>query len=548
MPKSGYIGKQIGNYRIVTELSRSFYSIIFRGEHIFLSQRVVAIKLLHAYLDSPQEHERFLQEARMLERLRHQHILPIIDFGIYEGLPYLLIEYAQNGSLRDRLQRRSSQYLLSVEEALAILKQVGEALHYAHEQNIVHRDLKPENILFNARNEALLADFNIATVLEAASTQPVDLIGTPFYMAPEQFDGMISTKSDQYALGCIAYELFTGRRPFNATNAYKLGFQHKNEDPPPPTQLNPQLPLHIEQAILKAMRKERAERYMSVSAFIRALQLSPIQTTQSIAERRLQSRLKLCEEERRTCEHAILNPNSSIFHLKRGDLLYNLKRDEEALQAYEQAIQLDAHLAEAYEGKGKVLYGFNRLEEALVAYERAIQIAPHLARAYDGKGWVLWHLNRYEEALAAYEQAIELDPNYFSAYQGKGNSLFEIQHYKESVTAYESAIQLNSQLIYAYHGKANALFELRRYEDAFAAYEEAIRLDPKFAYAYHGKANALWGLKRFDEALVAYEQAIQLDPSTGLHYKHKGDLLKWLGRLEEAEQAYQRAQKLGYRE
>jgi len=545
---SPYVGKQIGNYRIVTELASSYFSHIFRGEHIFLPQRVVAIKLLHAYLDSQQESERFLQEAQFLAMLKHRHILPIIDVGIYEKLPYLVVEYARNGSLRDRLLRRSSSHPLPMEEALAILRQVGQALHYAHELNVVHRDLKPENILFNARNEALLADFNIATVLETAKTKSIDIVGSPLYMAPEQFEGTISKRSDLYALGCIAYELVTGHPPFNAPNAFTLGLKHKNEQPSPPTQLNPQLPRHIEQAILKALAKERADRHISVSAFITALQISSIQKSkeQLEAERSTISSLRQCEETLVTYEHAILNPNSAIFHSKRGDLLYGLKRDEEALAAYERAIQLDSHLAEAYEGKGNALYYCDRYEEALAAYEQAIQLNSHLAKAYDGKAWTLWHLKRYDDALKAYDRAIELDPGTASTYHGKGNVLFELRRYQEAATAHQESIRRNPKLTYAYFCEGNALFELRRYEEALAAYGGAIRLDPKLAHAYNGKANSLWGLKRYEEALATYDQAISLNPSADLYYRNKGKLLKFLGRIKEAEQAYDKARQLGY--
>lgn len=208
-----YIGKQIGNYRIVTEIASSYFSHVFRGEHVFLHERIVAIKLLHAYLDSPQESDRFLQEAQFLAKLRHRYIMSIVDVGTFENLPYLVVEYAQNGSLRDRLRRHPSPRPLPLDEALTILLQVGQALQYAHEMNVVHRDLKPENILFNSRNEALLADFNIATVLETAKTKSIDIIGSPLYMAPEQFEGIISKRSDLYALGCIAYELLQDARP-----------------------------------------------------------------------------------------------------------------------------------------------------------------------------------------------------------------------------------------------------------------------------------------------------------------------------------------------
>jgi serine/threonine protein kinase len=272
---------QIGNYRITTEIGSGGYGKVYQGQHAILLERIVAIKLLHSHLSSPEERERFLAEARVLEHLKHPHILLIFDVGIHEGFPYLVAEYAPNGSLRHRIRK----YLpnpLPIEEALTILAQVGEGLSYAHYRNVIHRDLKPENILFNAQDHALLADFGLATTLSTASIKQTAIVGTPSYMAPEQFQNSISKEGDQYALGCIAYELFTGRPPFTASDFFAIGFEHLMKDPVPPTQLNPSLPLHIEGAILKAIAKQRADRHADIRAFIRALH-TPVEADPQIS-------------------------------------------------------------------------------------------------------------------------------------------------------------------------------------------------------------------------------------------------------------------------
>lgn len=260
----------LGNYHIIAEIGSGSSGRVYQGKHIILTERVAAIKLLHSHLRTPEEYARFVEEARILERLKHPHILHIFDVGIHEGFPYLVAEYAPHGSLRNHLRK----YLpnpMPVEEALTILTQVGRGLYYAHRHNIIHRDLKPENILFNVRGQALLADFGLATTLSTESILHATVIGTPSYMAPEQFQGSVSKESDQYALGCIAYELFTGRAPFTASNHFTMGINHLVKDPIAPTQLNPQLPPHIERAILKAMAKQRADRYADIKAFILAL-------------------------------------------------------------------------------------------------------------------------------------------------------------------------------------------------------------------------------------------------------------------------------------
>ena len=275
MANTGDIGKTIGNYRLVAEIGSGAFGIVYRCEHAFLSNRIGAMKLMHAtHLDSWKDRESFLLEARLLEMLKHPHILPIMDVGIHEGFPYLVTEYAPHGSLRDLMQHRYPN-LIPPPEAVRIIVEIGEALNHAHQQNIIHRDLKPANILFNSKSEALLADFGIATTLATASIKFVDASGSPAYMAPEQFQGTVSKESDQYSLACIAYELFTGRRPFDAPDPFTLGFKHLMEMPVPPSHFNPQIPPYVEQAVLKALAKQRADRYPDIQAFITALQGAP---------------------------------------------------------------------------------------------------------------------------------------------------------------------------------------------------------------------------------------------------------------------------------
>lgn len=266
METHGLIGQEIGNYRIIASINSGAYGTVYKAEHTYLHQYIVAIKLLFMSMGSEEERERFVQEAQILAMLEHPHILSLLDFGLNEHRPYLIVKYAAGGSLRDLLKR---QPLLEPSHAIRILTQVGQAMHYAHQHQIIHRDLKPENILFNAQGDALLADFGIATTLSNASVQQLTTIGgTPSYMAPEQFQGVISREGDQYALGCIAYELVTGRRPFSAPDLVSLGFKHRNEQPIPPRQLAPHVPAVMEVAILKAMAKQRSDRYADIPAFL----------------------------------------------------------------------------------------------------------------------------------------------------------------------------------------------------------------------------------------------------------------------------------------
>ncbi len=280
MPQDEFIGRQVGNYIIVNRIASGSFGRVYKGHHSVYTDRFVAIKILHMmYQHTEEERKRFLQEAHLLEMLKHPHILPIIDVGFYYEMLYIVTEYALEGSLRDRL-RRIAPALLSQEETIIILTQIAEALQYAHQRHVIHRDLKPENILFKTRQNALLADFGVATVISRSSLQSTASAGTPLYMSPEQFQNKVSKESDQYALACIAYELFTGRVPFDGGSSVALMFQHLNEAPLPPSQINPAVPATVERAILKALSKKREDRYGRVMAFVQALQYP--QTTSSV--------------------------------------------------------------------------------------------------------------------------------------------------------------------------------------------------------------------------------------------------------------------------
>src|SRR6266566_7030494 len=371
MQQDQYIGQQFGNYRLVQQLDCGNFGCVYRAEHLYLKNSIVAIKVLHAHLTCQQKIQGFLQEANLLAMLKHPHILPILDVGIQNGFPYMVMEYCSAGSLRQRL-RRQRPHPLPVDEALTILNQVGQALAYVHQHQVMHRDLKPENILFNAKGEALLADFGIAKMLATIGVQQGTITGTPAYMAPEQFRGLASREGDQYALGCIAYEILTGQKPFTASDMVSMMYKHVSEQPVAPRDLNPRLPTHIEQAILTAMAKERKARHADVAMFIAALRKSAQQW------------------------------------FEEGTTFRNLKRYQEALAAFEQAIRLD----------------------------------PNFALAYNNKGNALGNLKRYQEALAAFEQAIRLDHNYANAYYNKGNALEALRKKQQAQQAYERAKQL----------------------------------------------------------------------------------------------------------
>ncbi|GHO41861.1 hypothetical protein KSX_00240 [Ktedonospora formicarum] len=265
------VGQDIGNYRLLAEISHGESAIIYQAVHRILTTRLVALKVLYtAHFSVESDQEDFFREAYVLAKLEHPHILPLIDANIYAGLPYIITEFAAHGSLRSKLNRRPASSW-SMDETLVVLRQVGEALHFAHQQNIVHSDIKPENILFRTEKQTVLADFDIARVLSRGNAAVQSLGGTFAYMAPEQFHGKVRKESDQYALGCLTYELLTGRRPYRGEDQSTWMHAHLYERPLAPTQVHASLSPQVDEIIFKAIAKKYSDRYKDIPSFLEAL-------------------------------------------------------------------------------------------------------------------------------------------------------------------------------------------------------------------------------------------------------------------------------------
>jgi len=271
--------QQIDNYRLIRPLGKGNFGEVFLAEHVS-KQTQVAIKLLRTRL-SPENMIDFLNEARTM-RLHHPNIMRIVDFGIVEDMPFLVMDYVSGGTMR---QRHPFGTRLPLPAVVEYVRQISEALQYAHDEGLVHRDVKPENMLFGANNEILLCDFGIVTTSYTWSPgNAAGFAGTVLYMAPEQIQGKPVRASDQYALGVIVYEWLVGTPPFRG-NLPELTAQHISQPPPPLRDYRPEIPEVVEQVIWKAMAKDPKLRYASVKEFAEALQQAskpPIGATLSI--------------------------------------------------------------------------------------------------------------------------------------------------------------------------------------------------------------------------------------------------------------------------
>ena len=259
------VGQQFGNYRLLHLLGQGGFAQVYLGEHVYL-QTQAAIKILHMRL-AHAELKDFLQEARTIAHLAHPHIIQVLDFGLEGSVPYLVMHYAPNGSLR---QRHPVGTVVPLPTIVAYVQAVSAALHHAHSQYLVHRDIKPENMLLGKQGELLLSDFGVAIVARDTNhTLHQESGGTLAYMAPEQISGFVGPGSDQYALGIVVYEWLCGTRPFHGSFA-EIVQQHLYTPPPDLQRHLPTTAPELAQVILKALAKDPAQRFACIDDFATA--------------------------------------------------------------------------------------------------------------------------------------------------------------------------------------------------------------------------------------------------------------------------------------
>jgi eukaryotic-like serine/threonine-protein kinase len=269
------IGQSLGRYHILEQLGEGGMAVVYKAFDTRLETEV-AVKVIRTE-SLPQNTvlralRRFEREAKALARLAHPNIIPIIDYGEHEAQPYLVMQYIPGGTLKDVLKSGAMNY----QKATQLLLPIARGLDYAHRQNMIHRDVKPSNILITEDGEPMLTDFGVAKIIDNEAT--VDLtgtsmaVGTPDYMAPEQFQGKTDARSDIYGLGIVFYEAVTGRKPYQADTPAALIIKQATDPLPRPTEFVSNLPRSVEQILLKGLAKDPANRYQSMGEFVFALE------------------------------------------------------------------------------------------------------------------------------------------------------------------------------------------------------------------------------------------------------------------------------------
>jgi serine/threonine-protein kinase len=559
-------------YHIERELGRGAMATVYLADDV-KHDRQVAIKVLRPDLTSLLDAGRFLREVAIAAKLSHPHILPLYDSGNAEGSLYYVMPYVKGESLRVRLDRETQ---LPVDEALVIARDVAAALAHAHARHVIHRDVKPENILLH-EGEAMVADFGIALVLNATTderlTQTGFVLGTLDYMSPEQAmsDRAVDARSDVYSLGVVLYEMLAGEAPYRGPTAQARLAKRMADPAPGVRRRRPAVPVGVEQAIIKALATDPADRFVSVNAFVEAL-VAPGRAASSPAVAVLPflnlsadpeneyftdgitedviahlSKIRALKVISRTSVMPFKQRRQSLKEI--GAMLGaatlldgSVRRVGDRVRIVAQLIDVDSdqHLwAETYDRQltdifviqtdvalhiAAALKAELSLDEQsrirkeptsdLQAYQLYLQGRHWFAR-YSGAGM--------RRAIVYFERAIARDPAYALAYanmamayleMGEGGTLAPDVAYQQAKDAAASALRLDPVLGEA-HSTAAYLnlwnFEWTRAEQAF---KRALELSPSSADTYDLYGRMCSGLGRYDEAIALGQRARELDPLT----------------------------------
>ena len=542
-------------------------------------KRKVAIKILRQELGASVGAERFLREIGIAAQLSHPHIVPLIDSGESDGSLYYVSPFIDGGSLRDRI---NGQGKLPIDDALRIAHEVGAALDYAHRNGFVHRDVKPENILF-ADDHALLADFGIAHVVmpDGESLTLAGLaLGTPEYMSPEQASGEteIGVPGDIYGLACVFYEMLAGEPPFRGTSPRATMAKQVTERARPLRTLRPDAPSGFERVLEKALAKNPAERFASITEFCNALDRARSEpnrafamTTRTIAVLPFVNASPDPDNEYLSdgitdelinalakVEGLRVASRTSVFALKGkaqdvraiGALLEASEVLEGTLRRSGDNLRITAQLTSTEDGRLVWSERYDRrlddvfaiqddISRTIVAKLRSTSFADAVTPLSDRhtesveayglylRGRFAWNKRTFEgvdEGIEYFKQAIAADPSYALAYTGLADSYALHIDYR-NVPVHEGfqkaklyarkAIELDDTLAEAHASLAWSLFIYDwDWIGAEKEFRRAIELDPRYATAHQWYAFLLASQGKFEEALIEAHTAQENDPSS----------------------------------
>lgn len=491
-------GRPFGRYRLIEQLGEGAMGVVWKAWDTEL-HRTVALKVLSGSATAgPQLLERFLREAQFAAKLRHPHIATVYDVGEHEGQHYLTAEYVPSQPL-DRVLEKP----VPLKKAVRWVKEVAEALAYAHEQGIVHRDVKPSNILIGEDGKATLVDFGLAREVEMAAggkgklrtlTVTGAILGTPPYMSPEHASGrkdLFGPPSDQFSLGSVLYELLTGRRPFEGNTLSELLSAISHREPLAPRARNRRVPRDVETICLKALEKDPRRRYATMGDL--AADLDRYFAGETIHARPVSRTVQIWR--------SLLRRRTVVLPTLAAALLAATFGAWLVANAYRKSAKIRDTLRDAHEWEQEA-----KFDMARGAYRVILDLDPG-----------------HPEATSGYERT---DRKVTELAREQERKLVQAQAEKEAFSLLEAGRPaLDQASRYLYH--KDAVYEefVKRVEQGQGLIERALERAPHLALAHHLLGRA-WELRGWlDKAEASWRKAIALDPAFGSAHYQLGRLL-----------------------
>jgi serine/threonine protein kinase/Tfp pilus assembly protein PilF len=507
------IGQTVSHYRILEKLGEGGMGVVYAAEDTHLGRRV-AIKFPAANLDEHNFRARFLREARAISTLSHRHIAAIYDYGETtdgsngKSHPFIVMELVNGPSLADLMHGEG----LTLKRAVKLITDVADALSEAHHHGIIHRDIKPSNVLISERGEVKVLDFGLAKQLHeehpqstgpdartllATRTRSGTVVGTPLYLSPEQARGAhIDCRSDIFALGALLYECITGKPAFAGAGVLEIAGQVLHVDPPPPSSLNPLVPLELDRITMKALEKKLEERYQSAD--------------EMLADLREVSRLFMDADAQRT-ERLTARKTEHASAL--NTITETLRRPRLSLGLFMIVVAL----------VGLIVWGVMR-------WQRPAPYQPSAAaqRWYDN-GTTALRDGSYYQASKAFEQAIIADEKFALAHARYAEALMELDYVDKAkdellrVSALAPDRSGLTQMDALYLDAVTATVR-RDFARAIEAYGEIARLSPNQPQVYADLGRAFENNEETKKAIESYLKATTLDQQYATAYLRLGIL------------------------
>jgi len=509
---------KLGRYEIIEEIGKGGMGVVYRAIDPTIG-RTVAIKTILAEEtggeNSPMR-ARLLRESQAAGRLSHPHIVAIHDVVEAGQAAYIVMEYVQGRTLAQAMREHSS--LESSGEVLRIVEECASALDYAHSRGVVHRDIKPANIMLEADGAVKIADFGVAKVAHASTlTNTAVIVGSPLYMAPEQWRGeSVTGRADQYALASVAYAMLTGREPFIADSIASLAAMTLYREPPSTVPLNAHLNAAVDDVLRKALSKSPEGRYATCTEFAHALRHSCGKAPSEGASRRIA--VAICAAglaavsiaawfvySHRAAVPASPPPKAALAAPVEPPRTAPSTRSPPRPTApvTKTPVRVDTEA----EADQRVKQG--KYAEAVKEYSRAIDTNPDY-RSYFGRASAYRQLQQYDKAAADYSKAIALKPDSAAAYHDRAICQARLGLDTAAAEDYDHALELDPSNAHTWNARGLIYLKKGGYNKAKDCFTKAIELDGNFVEAYENRARAEVKLKDAEGAKQDNEKAAAL--------------------------------------